>query len=106
MHDEDSDEDLDEDQEELLAFFSNKKVNGANKEMERKAQWSDHLIDDKIDIIASNDYFKKKLIFTNTKNQKNSVIYERVLDELKIRANERDEKSYFQLCSSTIDLRN
>ena len=67
-------------------------MNGANKKMGRKAQWSDHLIDDRVDIIASNDYFKKKLIFTKTKNQKNSVTYERVPDELKIRANERDEE--------------
>ena len=72
-------------------------MNGANKEIGRKAQWSDNLIDDLVDIIASNDYFKKKLIFTNTKNQKNSVIYERVLDELKIRANERDEKVLFSV---------
>ena len=101
-HDDDSDENLDEDQEELLASFSKKQVKGSTKKMGRKAQWSDNLIGDLVDIIASNDYFKEKLIFTNTKNQKNSVTYGRVLDQLKIRANARDEEVSF----SVVQLRN
>jgi hypothetical protein len=36
-------------------------------------------------------YIKKKLIFTNTKNQKNAAIYEKILTELKKRCAERKE---------------
>ena len=32
--------------------------------------WSDDTLDDFIDIIIASEYYKKKLIFTNTKNQK------------------------------------
>jgi hypothetical protein len=37
-------------------------------------------------------YIKKKLIFTNTKNQKNAAIYEKILTELKKRCAERKEE--------------
>lgn len=36
----------------------------------RKAQWSQSLLGDLVDILISSDYYKKKLIFTNTNNQK------------------------------------
>ena len=36
----------------------------------RKAQWSNTLLNDLIDIIVNNEYFRRKLIFTKTKNQK------------------------------------
>ncbi len=40
---------------------------------------------------VNNDYYKKRLIFVNVKNQKNSDIYENVLKELKDRAMARGE---------------
>lgn len=43
-------------------------------------RWKDDILNDFIDIIASDDYTKKKLIFTNTKNQQNGVIYDKVLN--------------------------
>ena len=48
------------------------------------------------------EYFKKKLIFTNTMNQKNAEIYEKILSALKERANDRDEDVSFNV----IQLRN
>ena len=48
------------------------------------------------------EYFKKKLIFTNTKNQKNAEIYEKIISALKERANDRDEDVSFNV----IQLRN
>jgi len=51
----------------------------------RKAQWSNTLLNDLIDIIVTNEYFRRKLIFTNTKNQKNAEVYAKVLMELQSR---------------------
>ena len=48
-----------------------------------------------MDIIISSEYFKKKLIFTNTKNQRNGEIYKRVLAELNERASAREEQVPF-----------
>ena len=55
-------------------------------------RWKDDILNDFIDIIASDDYTKKKLIFTNTKNQQNGVIYDKVLNELKQRCEERGDQ--------------
>ena len=57
----------------------------------RKPLWSDNTLCDFVDIIINSEYYKKKLIFTNTKNQKNSVIYEKILTELKNRCGKRNE---------------
>ena len=65
------------------------------KKADRKAKWSQSLLDDTIDIIISSDYFKKKLIFTNVKTQKNGQIYAEVLAELKKRCKSRNENVSF-----------
>ena len=66
---EDSEEDQDTD--ELLNKFTKK--NGKKNKTGRKAQWTDSLLSDMIDIVVSSEYYKKKLIFTNTKNKKKMV---------------------------------
>ena len=72
---EDSGEDQDAD--ELLYKF--RKENGKKNKTGRKAQWTDILLSDMIDIVVSSEYYKKKLIFTNTKNKKNGAIYGKML---------------------------
>ena len=57
----------------------------------RKEKWSNSLVDDMIDIVVNNNYYKKRLIFVNVKNQKNTDIYENVLKDLKDRAMVRGE---------------
>ena len=57
----------------------------------RKAQWPEGLLNDLVDIIVNDEYFRKKLILTNTKSQKNYEIYQRVLLELKRCASEKNE---------------
>lgn len=39
-------------------------------------KWNDDDVDDMADLVVNNDYYKRKLIFTNAKNQSNSEIYE------------------------------
>ena len=69
-----------------------KKANGQKKKKPgRKAKWCPQALDDLIDIIVSNSSYKKKLIFTNTKNQRNGELYGDILKEVKARASARGE---------------
>lgn len=61
----------------------------------RKAKWNDKLLCDLVDIVVNSDYYKSKLIFTNTKNQKNGEIYSKILSEIKRRAANRNESVTF-----------
>ena len=55
-----------------------------------------------IDIITSDEYFKKKLIFTSNRNQKYSEIYESIVDKMKACVVERNE----DVESSCMQIRN
>ena len=85
---EDEDESNDEEIEKIVG---KKKGQNGKKGHGRKAQWTESLLNDMVDIIVSNDYLKNKLIFTNSKNQKNSEVYQKVLNELKKRTEARGE---------------
>ena len=62
---------------------------GSKKNTGKKATWSDEALDDFVDIIVNNEYYQRKLIFTNTKYQQNGLIYENISTELKERCNNR-----------------
>ena len=59
--------------------------------------WATDVVNDLVDIITSNERYQRKLIFTNTKNQNNRVIYDEVLTKLKKRATERGETITFNI---------
>ena len=63
----------------------------------RKASWSTDTLNDLVDIITCNERYQRKLIFTNTKNQNNGIIYGEILNKLKERANERGEQITFTI---------
>jgi hypothetical protein len=74
---------------------------GRKKLAGKPCMWSENVLDDFVDITGS-EYYKKKLIFTNTKNQKNGIIYEKILTELRTRCDERNETINFtiiQMCN-------
>ena len=50
-----------------------------------------------MDIITCNERYQRKLIFTNTKNQNNGIIYGEILNKLKERANERGDQITFTI---------
>lgn len=60
-----------------------------------RSQWAVEQLEDLIDIIITNENFKEKLIFQNTKFQRNSTIYEQILKKLKARCAERNEECKF-----------
>ena len=69
-----------------------KKGKGAiKKESARKSKWPEKVLDDFIDIVVSSNSYKRKLIFTHCKSQKNGPIYEKILEELNVRAFSRGE---------------
>lgn len=67
------------------------------KKSGRKAHWSDNTLDDFIDIIVSNTSYQQKLIFTNTKNKQNGILYGQILKELKKRCSSRNETIDFTI---------
>ena len=58
---------------------------GKKGKKERKATWKESYLNVMVDIIVSKEHFKKNLIFTNTKNCRNSDLYGKVLHELNLR---------------------
>eukprot|EP00794_Sanderia_malayensis_P001209 gene1209-585_t len=93
-----SDDDVASEEDEPPAKASSKK----KKRTGRKTNWPETILIDFIDIIVTSEYFKKKLIFQNTKNQKNAEVYGKVLKELKCRALARNESVNF----TVVQLRN
>lgn len=94
----DSEDDFDSDESLTLSLGKRKKKqNEKKKKPGRKSRWSREAIDDLTDIIVSNDKFKTKLIFQNTKNQQNRMLYESILRELKKRGEERGEEITFSV---------
>ena len=74
-----------------------KKSKGKKKKSGRKSAWRPEDVDDFIDIVVSNSCYKRKLIFTNTKCQRNGEIYEDILTELKKRTSARGKELKFSV---------
>ena len=89
-------EDNEDDEQEFLASLV-KKTKRKSKKRGRRSTWSPEEVDDLVDIIVNNPYYQRKLIFVNTKNQRNSEIYEKVLKEMKKRAGERGTQFTFNV---------
>ena len=63
----------------------------------RKASWSEDWTNDLVDIICSNDVYQKKLIFTNVKTVRKGEYYEKIIQELKRRCEERNEQFIYDV---------
>ena len=98
VDDKSNDDDDDDEEEEggSLSLFV-KKSKGKKKKSGRRSAWSPEDVDDFTDIVVSNTYYKRKLIFTNTKCQRNGEIYEEILTELKKRASARGKELKFSV---------
>ena len=68
----------------------------------RKARWNDCTLNDFVDIIVNDKKYQRKLIFTNTRNQQNSIVYEEIAKELKKRWASRNEAMDFSPASKQI----
>ena len=90
--DEERDGDGNDEAEKALKMFVKKRKDTKDKKKPgRKPRWCPKALDDFIDIVVTNESYKTKLIFTNSKNQHNGKIYEKILEELKARATNRGD---------------
>lgn len=103
--DDDDDEERDEDVDRALTHFVKKGKAKKSKRPGRKPRWCPKVLDDSIDVVNSNEY-KIKLIFTNTKNQRNSPIYANLAHlngKIHQCKNKKQEKSHLKaLCRANL----
>lgn len=65
-----------------------------------KAIWSTELLNDLVDIIANNDNYKRKLIFTNIPKASNAEAYRNIVKDMNSRCQERGETFQLSLCQT------
>ena len=62
-----------------------------------KAIWSTELLNELVDIVANNDSYKRKLIFTNMPKASNAEVYRKIVKDMNSRCQERGESFTFTL---------
>lgn len=85
----------DEEVDNVIQHFREKGKRKYNKKPGRKPRWCPKSLDDLINIVVNSTEYKTKLIFTNTKNQKNGPVYAKILEEVKARASARGDDLAF-----------
>ena len=63
----------------------------------QKSAWKNSTMNDLVDSICSNEYAKKRLIFTNNKASNNAEIYQKIISEVRKRCEEREELYKYKL---------
>ena len=48
----------------------------------RKSTWHEEIKNDLVDVVCKEEYLRKKIIFTNNKNTKNTEVYNKVVRHL------------------------
>ena len=94
----DEETDLAVDNDELLKTFRPKKT--FNKKG-RKSSWPQEIVDDMVKIICSDDHMVKRLIFENTKNSRNAMLYAKIIKEVKKVCADRDQEYQYSLREQT-----
>lgn len=90
----------DEDEEaigdvEAVSSQTSRPNSGSKKKAGRRPTWREDDVTDLVDIVCNSEYFKRKIIFTNSKNTKNNEIYGKLLKDLKERALARGDEFSF-----------
>ena len=90
-----------QDNDALLKMIRPKvKLNGKRKRSGRKSAWHEEITNDLVDIVFEDEYFRKKIIFTNNKNTKNAEVYNKVVRHLSARCKERGESCDFTVAQT------
>ena len=69
--------------------FNAKKEKSTGKKGGPKSLWTTEMLDDLVDIIVSNERYKRKLIFTNCPTTSNAVVYQEIVKEMQRRYSQR-----------------
>ena len=67
------------------------------KKVGRKCHWKEEDVTDMVDIVCNSDYYKRKIIFTNSKNSKNKDVYSKLLKDMQERFEARGHEVPFTL---------
>ena len=65
------------------------------KKVGRKSSWKEDDITDMVDIVCNSDYYKKRIIFTNSKNSRNNEVYSKLLKDMQERFEARGHEVRF-----------
>ena len=94
VNEQDSDSENEDPEDTSLPFTKKSK---SKRKSGRRPKWNNDDVDDMVDIIVNSDYYKRKLIFTNTKNQRNGEIYGQITTIRNTRKSNKEEfKIYVQ----------
>ena len=77
--------------------FTKKAKAKSKRKSGRRPKWNNDDVDDMVDIIVNSDYYKRKLILNNTKNQRNGDIYGQIQLEIQERVAKRNSKFMFSI---------
>ena len=91
LDNEESVSDESEKEEEILQPLLKKIEVRKKKPKGRRPLWEEEAVDDLVNIICEDDYMKRKLISENTKNKRNSELYEKIIREVKKSCENRDK---------------
>ena len=69
--------------------FNAKKEKSTGKKGGPKSLCTTEMLDDLVDIIVSNERYKRKLIFTNCPTTSNAIVYQEILKEMQRRCSQR-----------------
>ena len=97
LDNEESGSDESEKEEEILQPLLKKTEARKKKPKGRRPSWEEDAVDDLVNIICEDDYMKRKLIFENTKNKRNSELYEKIIREVKKSCENRDKTFEFDV---------
>ena len=100
VSEQDSDSENENHEDDTSLPFTKKAKSKSKRKSGRRPKWNSNDVDDMVDIIVNSDYYKRKLIFINTKNQRNGEIYGQIQLEIQERAAKRNSK--FMLSISQI----
>ena len=65
-----------------------------------KAIWSTELLNDLVDIVANNDSYKRKLIFTNMPKASNAEVHRYIVKDMNSRCQERGKTFMLSICQT------
>ena len=97
VNEQDSDSENEDHEGDMSLPFTKKAKAKSKRKSGCRPKWNNDDVDDMVDIIVNSDYYKRKLILTNTKNQRNGDIYGQILLEIQERVAKRNSKFMFSI---------
>ena len=86
INEQNSDSENEDHEDDTSLPFTKKAKSKSKRKSGRRPKWNIDDVDHMVDIIVNSDYYKRKLIFTNTKNQRNGEIYGQIQLEIQEKA--------------------